>query len=256
MYENIRKPGLLKNIPLLIIRALPSLYYFGKFGSKYNNAGCEQLFLENLDYLKHALKLMYSQMNTNSLDQTIKILDHMDTSPIQDILPTIERLTTDLSDHCNANIQECRNFYKENKQKLIDLYRENVTPLHVLVTDMQTDQRLPHLLCDVCYYDVQHARIKSDDFSTKLGANDFVILTNLNTSDIHSQIEQIDSFQKPAMVVTGIDDSTSANKTAIRHAMQLIRRGFPVIFKIFTPIRLFTSVEKTFFKYYARPLVV
>ena len=256
MYENIRKPGLLKNIPLLIIRALPSLYYYGKFGNKCNNSGCEQLYLQNLNYLKYALKLMNNQMSVNSLDQTIKILDHLDTNQNQEILSVIEHLTTNLSDYCNVNIQECRNFYKENKQKLIDLYRDTVSPLHVLVTDTQTDQRLPHLLCDVCYYDVQHARINSDDFSTMLGTNDFIILTNLNSSDIHSQIEQINSFQKPAMVVTEIDDSTLQNKIAIRHAMQLIRRGLPVIFKIFTPIRLFTSVEKTFFKYHARPLLV
>jgi hypothetical protein len=256
MYENIRKPGLLKNIPLIIIRGLPSLYYYGKFGCNYDHEKCEKIFHQNLNYLKAALKVMKDQIEVNKLGQIIDTLDQLNIDNQDEILPAVEHITTDLSDCCSANIQKCRDFYKENKQKLIDLYREQVTPLRVLITDIQADHKILRQLCDFCYYDVQHTSLTSEDYPTMLSKNDFVILTNLDTSSIHYQIEQIDNFQKPAMIVTAIDISDAKNKTAVRHAMQLIRRGFPVIFKILTPIRLFTSIEKTYLKYHAQPVLV
>lgn len=253
MYENIRKPNLLKNIPLLFIRALPSLYYYGKFEPKFTQTGCEQLYLQNLEYLRSALELLNKQMNAELLNEIIKILDQIKTNPQMDVLSIVERFTLQLSDYCNSHVTECRNFYRENKQKLIDLYKDKVTPLKVLVTDVEPDQKLPHLLGDFCYFNIQNAYMNDSDYTDKLSENDFAVLTNIDTNEIHSQIEQIDAFHKPAMIVTGIDKSNADNKSGIRHAMQLIRRGFPVIFKILTPIRLFTSVEKTYFRYHAQP---
>jgi hypothetical protein len=252
MYESIRKPGLLKNIPLLFIRALPSIYYYGKFGMKYTHTKCKQLYHQNLEYLICAIDLLNKQMHTEHLNEIIKILDQLKTDPHMDVLSQVERFTIQFSDYCNLNVNECRSFYKENKQKLIDLYREKVSPLHILITDVQPDQKLPHLLYNFCYYNIQNEFIKNPDYTDKLSANDFVVLTNIDTNEIHRQIEQVDAFHKPAMIVVGIDDPDSKNKPTIRHAMQLIRRGFPVIFKILTPIRLFTSVEKTFFNYHAQ----
>ena len=176
MYENIRKPGLLKNIPILFIRALPSLYYYSKFGIKFKHDGCRQLFMQNLEYLMCAMELINKQINNEQLDQTINILDQLRTIRHQDIIPTVERFTINLSDYCNKNIQECRNFYKENKQKLIDLYRNKVIPLHILITDIQTDQKLPHLLSDFCYYDIQHAFMDKEDYTDKLST--LMLFTN------------------------------------------------------------------------------
>ncbi len=252
MYENIRKPGLLKNIPLLFIRALPSLYYYGKFGMKFTHTGCKQLYQQNLEYLMCAIELLYKQLHAEHLTEMIKILERMKVTPNMDMLIQVERFTMQFSNYCNSNVTECRNFYKENKQRLIDLYKEKVSPLHILVTDIQPDQKLPHLLCDFCYYNIEHVFVNNPDYTDKLSANDFVVLTNIDTNEIHRQIEQVDAFHKPVLIVVGIADTDSKNKPTIRHAMQLIRRGFPVIFKILTPIRLFTSVEKTFFSYHAQ----
>lgn len=256
MYEDIRKPGLLKNIPLLFIRALPSLYYYGKFGTKFTQSGCEQLYLQNLDYLRSVIELLDKQMSAERLNKIVKVLDQIKTKPQMDVLSNVENFTIQLSNYCNSHVNESHNFYKENKQRLIDLYKDKVIPLKVLVTDVEPDQKLPHLLCDFCYFNIQNAYMNDSDYTDKLSENDFAVLTNIDTNEIHRQIEQIDAFHKPAMIVTGIDKTAADNKSGIRHAMQLIRRGFPVIFKILTPIRLFTSVEKTYFRYHAQPISI
>jgi len=222
MYENIRKPGLLRSIPLLFIRALPALYYYGKFSGKSDFPRGQKLYQQNLDYLTKAVTLMNKQISSSKLSPVQNLLNDINNISPEKIDDAIEQLTFALSGFCSENPDLCRRFYKENKQQLINLYRESVTPLHILTSDAEPEE--------------------------------FIVLTDLASSEIHREIERINAFHKPAMVVTMSDATTSENRTAIRHAMQLIRTGFPVIFKILTPIRLFTTIEKTFFKYHMQAL--
>ena len=254
MYENIRKPGLLRGIPLLFIRALPALYYYGKFSGKSVFPRGQKLYQQNLDYLTKAIALMNIQISGSKLSPVQNLLNDIKNISPEKIDDAIEQLTFALSGFCSENPDFCHRFYKENKQQLINLYRESVTPLHILTSDAEPEEKLPHLLCDFCYYDVTRSSRHAEDYPDLLSENDFIVLTDLASSEIHREIERINAFHKPAMVVTMSDATTSENRTAIRHAMQLIRTGFPVIFKILTPIRLFTTIEKTFFKYHMQAL--
>jgi hypothetical protein len=252
MYENIRKPGLLRDIPLLFIRALPALYYHGRYAVNQDFPKGQKLYQQNINYLTRAIALMKGQLPYKKLVVLDNILKNLKEISNDQILKQVEQLTLALSDLCSENSEHCRKFYKENKQQLINLYRDSVSPLRILTKNTLPGEKLCHLLNEFCHYDVTHTSLDQDDFPDQLTANDFVVLCGLSSSDIHKDIDQIDAFHKPALVVSTSQQTDPNDKIALRHAMQLMRTGVPVIFKILTPIRLFTSIEKTYFKYHSQ----
>ena len=114
MYENIRMPGLLKNIPLIMIRALPALYYYGRFANECKHAGCKQLFDQNLKFFRSAISLMQNKMGVDTPIPSLTKLNHPHNLPGQEILCAVEDLTTELSEFCTGNLMECREFYRKN----------------------------------------------------------------------------------------------------------------------------------------------
>ena len=254
MYENIRKPGLLKDIPLLLIRALPALYYYGRYSINQDFPKGQKLYQENISYLNRVIAMMKGQLPYKKLITLDNILNDLKKIPNDQISPNVEHFTLALSELCSENPERCHNFYKENKQQLINLYRDSVTPLNILTKDILPEEKLCHLLDDFCHYKVTHSSSTQENYPDQLTINDFVVLSSLSSSDIHKEIEQIDAFHKPAIVISTSKQTNPDDKIALRHAMQLIRTGIPVIFKILTPIRLFTSIEKTYFKYHTQAL--
>jgi hypothetical protein len=254
MYENIRKPALLKDIPLLLIRALPALYYYGRYSINQDFPRGLKLFQQNITYLNKVIAIMKGQLPYKKLITLENILNDLKKISNDQITSTVEDFTLALSELCSENPERCHKFYKENKQHLINLYRESVSPLHILTKDILPEEKLCHLLDDFCHYKVTHFSSTQENYPDQLTLNDFVILSSLSSSNIHREIEQIDAFNKPAMVISTSKKTDADDKIAIRHAIQLIRTGIPVIFKILTPIRLFTSIEKTYFKYHTQAL--
>jgi hypothetical protein len=252
MYENIRKPGLLKNIPLLLIRALPVLYYYGRYSTNQDFPKGQKLFQQNITYLNRVIAMMKGQLPYKKLIALDNILNDLKEVPNDQISPNVEEFTLALSELCSENTDRCHKFYKENKQQLIDLYRNSVSPLHILTKDILPEEKVCHLLDDFCHYKVTHSSGTHVNYPDQLTINDFVLLSSLSASNIHQEIEQIDAFHKPAIVISTAQQTNPDDKIALRHALQLIRMGIPVIFKILTPIRLFTSIEKTYFKYHTQ----
>ncbi len=250
MYENIRRPGLLKNIPLILIRALPATYYYGKYISNSNYQKAELLYRQSLEFLFKAITMMTDQLKHSDPSMIFTYLEELNKAPNQKIIDYVEQFTLALSEFCSSNTNDCSKFYKMHKEQLIRLYRETVTPLHILMTNTKHKEKTPHLLSNFCYYHLIESETGNHKYPDQISASDFLILTNLDSSKVHQEINRISAFKKPVMVIVSTNDTNLADKRALRHAMQLIRTGFPVIFKIVTPIRLFTTVEKTFFKYH------
>jgi len=250
MYENIRKPGLLKDIPLLIIRALPSIYYYSKISNGTDQEKSHQLFTQNLAYLGAVIEMMLKDLKIAGLEQTLSLITVLKQSSGANITINVEQLTLILSDICSQNKELFRDYYRKNKKQMVDLYQKLVVPLKVLVTDSTKEEKLSHLLDDFCYYNIRLANSNEGKFSEDISKSDFVILTKIYAADVHQLVDRLNAFRKPGMVVVSSADSGQENKIALRHARQLMRSGFPVLFKIITPIRLFTTIEKTFLLYH------
>ena len=72
MYDDIRKPNLLKNIPLVFIRALPSMYYFSKFSNSNIPDNARNLFQTNVEYLTMALRLLSKEIKDSEFEKLAK----------------------------------------------------------------------------------------------------------------------------------------------------------------------------------------
>ncbi len=63
MYEEIRKPRMLQDVPLSLIRPLPVLYYANKFVTSQISVKVRNLYQSNLTYLGDALLLIGQLIN-------------------------------------------------------------------------------------------------------------------------------------------------------------------------------------------------
>ena len=49
MYEDIKKPALLKFIPMQLVRPLPSIYYYGKYENANENSRLKKFHDSNIE---------------------------------------------------------------------------------------------------------------------------------------------------------------------------------------------------------------
>jgi len=67
MYGDIKKPFLLKDIPSVLLRALPAIYYFSKYFNNATPHKTKSLFKSNLMYLSNALFCLSEKWNFKEL---------------------------------------------------------------------------------------------------------------------------------------------------------------------------------------------
>ena len=73
-----------------------------------------------------------------------------------------------------------------------------------------------------------------------------VLFYSIASPEIHNQVRSLETFHKPGLALAKIEGNGSPDKEIIRHGAQLMKMGFCVLFKMFTPLRLFTTIDKTF----------
>jgi len=109
---------------------------------------------------------------------------------------------------------------------------------------------LIYILKNFCYYEADKASIHAYNYPEKLVKSDFIFYASTHPASIHSDIKSLKTYQKPGLAIAYIEKEGVADRQAIRHGAQLQKSGFPVLYKVFTPIRLFTSVDKLYMKYH------
>jgi hypothetical protein len=250
MYENIRKPALLKPIPLMWLRALPAMYYFGKYIDIDDHPRCRALFSESISYLSTVLTEFKKNQKYENISALIDRLHGISDIPQQDILAGVERFTQELSHICSVHTKQIQTHYKANKQKMIKQYQSSVTPLKVLVCGIPSDHKVHHILDTFCQYNLSFSDVHSRDYATLLAETDIVLLGDTSDTTILSVVDQMHAFNLPAVILLIFKKWESDDYLRSRHARQLIRMGIPVIYKIITPIRLFTTIDKSYMKYH------
>jgi hypothetical protein len=128
-----------------------------------------------------------------------------------------------------------------------------VNTINVLLIDNSCGEqditKVAGTLKKLCYYHTNLTEPVSSDFSSKLLASDFALFYCISSPDIHKQVHSLTTYQIPGLAMMQIDRDVAINQEAIRHGAQLMKNGFCVLYKMFTPIRLFTTIDKTFLQY-------
>jgi hypothetical protein len=253
MYEEIRKPKLLKDVPTSLIRALPTLYYTNQYAETDLTDRILDLYVSNVDFLNQALKIVGKQLKNNDFavlaNKTLDLKDHT----TKDLIDKTQQFSIELAELCTANRDNLRSQNREIKSQLADLYPSLVNTLNVLIIDNSCGKedisKISGTLKNLCFYHVDQTEPVSSDFSTKLLASDFALFYCISSPEIHKQVNSLTTYHIPGLAMMHIEKDVALNQEAIRHGAQLMKIGFCVLYKMFTPIRLFTTIDKTYLQY-------
>ena len=254
MYEEIRKPRLLSDLPSLIIRPLPCIYYYSSYAGVHIPEHTQSLFVSNVKYLSAAIKHLSEKLAVKKVTEISAILDELPKQPATKMRKHLEKATLDLAGLCTKNRAELRKVMTEFKIELNTLYKEMVPALKILVIDnngqSEKVSKLINTLSGFCLYDVNDTLISSRDYAKKQIHSDFIVFTSTTSPEIHDLVKSLATYNKPGLAMVQIDKDGKTDRQAIRHGAQLLKTGFPVLFKVFTPIRLFTTIDKTYMKFH------
>ena len=253
MYEEIRKPKLLKDVPTSLIRALPTVYYTNQFGKDNLTDRIQELYDSNVDFLHEALKIISHQLKNNEFavlaNKTLSLKDHAS----KELPAKTQEFSIELAELCTSFREELRNSNKEIKSQLSALYPSLVNTINVLLIDNSYGEedisKVSGTLKNLCFYHVDQTEPVSADFSSKLLASDFALFYCISSPEIHKQVNSLTTYHIPGLAMMHIDKDVALNQEAIRHGAQLMKIGFCVLYKMFTPIRLFTTIDKTYLQY-------
>lgn len=253
MFEEFRKPGILKHLPLPLIRPLPIIYYFNKFRSSKNNTITKELLDTHINYLDEALVYMSNRLDIYQL---------------KDISRTIYRLKKDnatqytlhysvaiekLACVCEHNADKIRKFIKKEKDKLTDIYNKNVLKLKILLLDthynVAVHNKLSSILKNNCNYKVTSTNADKTKYPEQIIDADLVLIDSTFDPKIHELMNSLNSFRKPGIALVPLQGNNEEDRISLRHGNQIKKKGFHVIYKSFTPIRMFTSIDREYLKY-------
>ena len=254
MYEDIRKPKMLKDVPLLLIRPLPSLYYFSQFASGNIPDIISELVSANIRYIQSAQIALGESIGVKEFSNLAELFHELCAIPQEQMKKKIEGLTRQLADLSTEHKTEIRAVMHELKTDLSDMYQKTVPSFSVLFVQYNGEKSSSHkiiqLLENFCFYQTEIIDRSDRGYSEKMIDTDFVIFNSTQLSLIHNDVISLSNFGKPGLAVVEVRKDKQPDSQSIRHALQLLRSGFQVLFKVFTPIRLFTSIDREYIRYH------
>ena len=253
MYEDFRKPGILKHIPIPLIRALPCIYYYNNYRISRNNEKATKLLDSNINYLDEALVYMSNRLDIHQFKDISRMIYRLkkdnSTQYTLHYTTAIEKLAC----VCECNVDKIKKFLKSEKSKLIDIYNKNILMLKIILVNTQgievQHKKLSSILSNNCNYDVDSTNAHNSKYSEKIINSDLVVMDSTFNPDIHQMIDNLSSYKKPGIALVPFVGNTEEDRISLRHGNQLKKKGYHVIFKSFTPIRLFTSIDREYLKY-------
>ena len=88
------------------------------------------------------------------------------------------------------------------------------------------------------------------NFRDILQACDFIIFTSAYSITINEDVLKVRQYNKPMMILADIKKEEKVDQQTLRNGAWLQSKEYDVLYKIFTPLRLFTSVDKNYMKYH------
>jgi hypothetical protein len=245
---------MLKDVPLLLIRPLPSLYYVSQFAQGDIPETISELVSANIRFIQSAQTTLGELIKENKFVILAEQFHELCTIPQKQMKHKIELLTRQMAEICTANKTEIRSAMREIKSDLAERYLKMVSALSVLFVQYNGKSEQPNkilqLLENFCFYQTQLINRSDRTYSEKLLDTDFVVFNSTHPARIHDDVISLSNFAKPGLAIVEVQKDDRPDSQSLRHAMQLMRSGFQVLFKVFTPIRLFTSIDREYIRFH------
>ena len=256
MYEKIRKPKILKDVPLSLIRPLPIIYYANYYANDSIPLSIQKYYQTNIHFLSEALHFLSGLLQNKDCQKIADLTSKLASNSSSANLDTVIAISINLGTLCSSKRNDLRENSQEIKNQLSALYLSVVDILKVIVVDNSRGKedisKVVNILKNFCQYKVDTAQPNAPEIISKLIDADLVLFYSIASPEIHNQVRSLETFHKPGLALARIEGNGFPDKEIIRHGAQLMKMGFCVLFKMFTPLRLFTTIDKTFIAFNLR----
>lgn len=257
MYGDIKKPFLLKDIPSVLLRSLPAIYYFSKYFNHATPYKTKTLFKTNAMFLSNALNYLSEKWNADELKHFGDTICKMSLKPYKMLIDGLENEIIKFAEFCSSNRQLIKEDFGEVENRLYKLYQESVTKLQIFLFnpngDHSTFDQVERNLYNFCDYNVLSSNPSKNHFSDNMLNSDFVVFVSIYDKRILDDIKYIDTYSRPCLALGPGNFDQIKFQEASKNSDQLLKKGIKVIYKMYSPIRLYTTIDKLYLKYHLRP---
>jgi len=247
----VRKPNIVRGIPNLLVRAMPTIYYYGRYAGHTISKQAKVYFESHVEYLNQALKKMAVALDDEELESATKNITSLSKIQTNQIEAEVNQISRNLSAIFSAKKDQVKKEYDgENgvKNELIELFRSTAKCPNLAVVDTSNEfewvDKLASTLTDSCYYDIIKTRPMAESYTDDLLKSDFVLFASATPQRIHEDVENLKRFKKPSLILGQMKKDEKLDQQTMRNGSWLRSRGYDVLFKLFSPLRLFTSIDK------------
>jgi hypothetical protein len=253
MYEELKKPGILKYIPMPLIRSLPCLYYYNKYHKSHENEKAIKFLESNINFLDEALVFISNRLDIHQFKDISRTIYRLKKENPEQYTLHLMIAVEKLACICECNIDKLKKFLKAEKNKLNDIYKKNVLKLLITITNIHgneaVDKKVYSILSNNCNYDVKTQTADNSEYSSEIINSDLIVFNSTFNPETHRLMDNLKSFKKPGIALVPLTGNIEDDRVSLRHGNQLKKKGFHVIIKSFTPIRMFTSIDREYLKY-------
>jgi len=151
------------------------------------------------------------------------------------------------------HLDKLKKFIKSEKSKFNEIYNKNIIKLNIALVNTQEDKdilkKISSILKNNCNYNIESTIPNDSKYSDHILNSDFVIIDSTFNPEVHQIITSINSFKKPGIALVPMTGNSEEDRISLRHGNQIKKKGYHVIYKSFTPIRMFTSIDREYLKF-------
>ncbi len=252
----VQRPNIVRGIPLLLVRALPTIYYYGRFAGAAPKMEAKSYFEQYVHYLVEAIELMARNLEDPSLSDAARQAGQLATIAPSQIEAGLFQLSRTLSGIFSAKKELTREKYESPggaKEQLAKLFCSSVPRPRIAVVDTNNELEWVEKLCatlkESCHYEVEKTYPSSERYADDILRCDFVLFASAAPQRIHEDVLTLKNYQRPGLVLGQLTKDAKLDQQTIRNGAWLRSRGYDVIFKLFSPLRLFTSIDKIYVRF-------
>jgi len=253
MATDASKPNIVRGIPVPLIRPLPTFYYYGRYATQNGSFEALKRFNSSATYFADSVKILASETNDKRFLDIADLATQFNLSDMMSIIDHVIKITTGLSDLCVAHSDLLKGNPALSKENFAEGYKSTVGPLRIILIDNNSEYeriaKLKETFINTCYFDVAISSLYADSFIDRVNACDFIVFASAYPITINEDVKNVHTYNKPCLIIANLIKDKKFDQQTIRNGNWLQRRGYEVLYKIFTPLRLFTTIEKLYMKF-------
>jgi hypothetical protein len=135
-----------------------------------------------------------------------------------------------------------------------NIYKQSVTRLQIFLFNPNGDfsifNQVKQNLNDFCDYNVIFSSPAKNHFTDNILNSDFVLFLSVYESGILENVKIFKSFSKPGLALGAANFDIKHKPKILLNSHELAQNGLVVINKMYSPIRLYTTIDKLYLKHY------